>query len=103
MTLRRHSPRSPSPRRRQRLDAAIALSVFRDPVAVRALDDPAKLVRHHAAGALLAIHGLTDEADVTRHSPEHMTYRVMSDDTARRDGGKRDIMAAIAGRPISAP
>jgi hypothetical protein len=32
-----------------------------------------------------------------------MTYRVMSDAAARRDGGKRDILAAIAGRPIAAP
>jgi hypothetical protein len=28
-----------------------------------------------------------------------MIYRVMSDDAARHDGGKRDILAAIAARP----
>jgi hypothetical protein len=32
-----------------------------------------------------------------------MIYRVMSDEAARREGGKRDILAAIAGRPLSAP
>jgi hypothetical protein len=31
------------------------------------------------------------------------TRGVMSDDPARREGGKRDILAAIAGRPISTP
>jgi hypothetical protein len=74
----------------QRLDAAAALSVFRDPGAVRALvqalDDAAELVRHHAGRAL-----------------QHMMFRVMSDDPARREGGKRDILAVIAGRAISAP
>jgi hypothetical protein len=30
-----------------------------------------------------------------------MTYRVMSDSTGRREDGKLDILAAIAGRPIS--
>ena len=88
----------------QRMDATVALSVFHDPVAVRALvkalDDPAKLVRHHAARALLVIHGLRDEADLMKHGSEHMMYRVMSDDLTRREGGKRDILAAIAGRPI---
>ena len=29
-------------------------------------------------------------------------YRVMSDDAERHEGGKRDILTAIAGRPISA-
>jgi len=91
----------------QRQDAAATLSVFHDPAAVRALvnalDDPAKLVRHHAARALLMIHGLGDEADFMSHGPEHMMFRVMSNDSARREGGKRDILAAIAGRTISAP
>jgi hypothetical protein len=31
-----------------------------------------------------------------------MIYRAMSDDAERYEGGKRDILAAIAGRPISA-
>lgn len=33
---------------------------------------------------------------------QHMMYRVMSDDAERHEGGKRDVLAAIAGRPISA-
>jgi len=92
----------------QRRHAAESLAVFRDPAAVvalvKALDDPAALVRHHAARGLLTIHGLIEEADVMkRGDTEHMMYRVMADDPARREGGKRDILAAIAGRPISAP
>ena len=62
-----------------------------------ALDDPDELVRHHAGRGLLAIHGLPAEAE----DSSHMLYRVMADDPARRDGGKRDILAAIAGRPIA--
>jgi hypothetical protein len=30
-----------------------------------------------------------------------MMYRVMSDDAERRERGKRDLLAAIAGLPIS--
>ena len=86
----------------QRLTAAEALYHFPDPATVRALvtalDDPEGLVRHHAARELLALHGLPDKSD----DPQHMMYRVMSDSTERREGGKRDIIAAIAGRPISA-
>jgi hypothetical protein len=32
-----------------------------------------------------------------------MMYRIMSDDTARREGGKQDILAVIDGRPIGGP
>ena len=32
-----------------------------------------------------------------------MMFRVMSDDPARRKGGKDDILAAITGRPLVAP
>jgi hypothetical protein len=56
-------------------------------------------VRHHAARGLLALHGLSDKSN----DAQHMMYRVMSTDAERREGGKRDILAAIAGRPISAP
>jgi HEAT repeat protein len=98
----------------QRRHAAESLAVFRDPAAVvalvKALDDPAALVRYHAARGLLTIHGLTEEADVmsaatrsTCGDTEHMMYRVMADDLARREGGKRDILAAMAVRPISVP
>ena len=90
-----------------REEAAMALSVFRDPAAVRALvtalDDPASLVRHHAARSLLTIHGLFDVADLMNARPEQPMFRVMSDEPARRESGKRDILAAIATRPISPP
>jgi HEAT repeats len=86
----------------QRLTAAEALHDFRDPVAVgalvKALDDPEGLVRHHAARGLLALHGLPDDSK----DPQHMMYRVMSDDAERHEGGKRDILAAIAWRSICA-
>ena len=66
---------------------------------IKALDDPEPLVRHHSARGLLAIYGLpADSKDL-----DHMTYRVMAKDSARREGGKRDILAAIAGRPMLAP
>ena len=84
----------------QRMDAAIALHDVRDGVAVRALiaalDDDEPLLRHHAARGLLALHGLPATSEET----EHMMYRVMSKDVARREGGKRDVLAAIAGRAI---
>jgi hypothetical protein len=80
--------------------AAESLYDVRDPRAghalIAALDDAASLVRYHAARDLLALHGLPHDA-MDRH---HMMYRVMSDDTERRTGGKRDILAAIAGRPL---
>jgi HEAT repeats len=86
----------------RRLTAAEALYDFRDPASVRALvkalDDPEGLVRHHAARGLLALHGLSDHSQ----DPQHMMYRVMSDDAERREGGKQDILAAIAGRSICA-
>lgn len=88
----------------QRMDAAMVLSEIRDPVAVKALvaalDDQDDLVRYHAARSLLAIHALLDEADIGKHGREHMAIRVMSGDAARRQAGKRDVLAAIAGRPI---
>ena len=87
----------------QRGSAAHALYDVRDATAVRALtaalDDPEPLVRYHAARALLAGHGLPADSD----DREHMLYRVMSNDAARHEGGKRDILTAIAGRPMAAP
>jgi HEAT repeat protein len=83
----------------QRMDAAFALRDVRDPsverALVAALDDDEPLVRHHAARGLLAAHGLSAESDET----EHMMYRVMAKQTERREGGKRDILAAIAHPP----
>ncbi len=66
---------------------------------IAALDDPEGLVRYHAARGLLAIHGLPADPQ----DPQHMMYRVMSKDPARHSGGKQDILAAIAGRPMAAP
>ena len=66
------------------------------PALIGAIDDTEPLVRHHAARGLLEMHGLsTDTWD-----PAHMMFLIMSDDTARREGGKQDILAAIDGRPI---
>lgn len=82
----------------QRSTAAQALFGIDDPAAERALiaalDDEESLVRHHAARGVLAIHGLS----VQSFDPQHMMYRVMSEETARREGGKRDILAAIQAR-----
>jgi HEAT repeat protein len=84
-----------------RQEAAEALSVMRTPEAVaaltKALDDADSLVRFSAARGLLALHGLSyDMADI-----QSMVYRVMADDAARREGGKRDVLAAIAGRAMA--
>jgi HEAT repeat protein len=86
----------------QRLTAAEALRDMRDGAAVhalmKALDDDEALVRHHAARGLLSLHGLPDQSE----DSQHMMYRVMSENADRREGGKRDILAAIAGRPLAA-
>lgn len=80
----------------QRATAARALFDIRDraavPALIEALDDPEALVRYHAARALLATHGQPADSN----DSEHMIFRVMSDVVARREGGKRDILAAIA-------
>jgi len=86
-----------------RQEAAEALCVMRTPEAVaaltKALDDADGLVRFSAARGLLALHGLSyDMADT-----QSMVYRVMADDAARRAGGKRDVLAAIAGRAMAPP
>jgi hypothetical protein len=85
----------------QRLAAALALCDFRDLAAVgalvKSLDDPEGLVRYHAARALLALHGLPDYSG----DPQHVLHRAMSNDVEQHEGGKREILAAIAGRTIS--
>jgi hypothetical protein len=86
-----------------RQEAAEALSVMRTPEAVaaltKALDDADSLVRFSATRGLLSLYGLSyDIADI-----QSMVYRVMADDAARRDGGKRDVLAAIAGRTMATP
>jgi HEAT repeat protein len=84
----------------QRMDAAIALRDVHDagviPALVAALDDPESLVRYHAAYTLLALHGVPVDA----LNPPEMLYRAMADDPVRREGGKRDLLAAVAGRQI---
>jgi hypothetical protein len=86
----------------QRETAAEALGDVNDPATVKALigalDDPEPLVRHHAGRGLLIIHGVTSGLATPPVDPGHMMYRVMSQDPARHEGGKRDILAAIAGR-----
>jgi hypothetical protein len=85
-----------------RQEAAMALYAIRAPAAeaalTKALDDPQGLVRHHASRALLALHGTGSQMN-----PTDMTIRIMSEDAARREGGKRDILSAIEGRPITLP
>jgi hypothetical protein len=46
----------------------------------------------------LDIHGVMPEAASPPVGSNHMLYRVMSKDPTRREGGKQDILAAIAGR-----
>jgi hypothetical protein len=87
----------------QRQTAAEALCDVNDPAVVRALiaalDDPEPLVRYHAARGLLMLHGLP----AAPRDPEHMMYRLMSDNAARRAVGKHDILAAISAHPSSRP
>ena len=88
----------------ERANAARAFKAFHDSAAVsvliEALDDPSNLVRHHAGRSVLAIYGLDD---YTVHSNgQHVTMRVMSDDPEIREGAKREILASISGKPISA-
>jgi HEAT repeat protein len=66
------------------------------PALIGALDDTEPLVRHHAARRLLEMHGLSAESQ----DPAHMMYRIMAKEAARRDGGKQDILAALAGRQV---
>jgi HEAT repeat protein len=86
----------------ERQTAAQALCDIRDVAASTALrgalDDPEPLVRYHAGRGLLIIHGVMPEAALPPAGSDHMLYRVMSKDPARREGGKQDILAAIAGR-----
>jgi len=86
-----------------RQEAAQALGVMHTPEAAaaltKALDDEEPLVRFSAARSLLALYGVSyDPNDV-----KSMVYRVMADDAARRDGGKRDVLAAIAGMAMAGP
>ena len=64
---------------------------------VDALGDTDALVRHHAAQALLAFHGLPYDSVDT----EAAIYRVMAQPgSPRHAAGRDDILAAFAGKPI---
>lgn len=81
----------------QRQSAAEALGDIDEPgveqALIAALNDGDALVRYHAGKGLLARHGLsTDARDVDSVLP-----RVMSQDAARRESGKQQILVAIAG------
>jgi hypothetical protein len=86
----------------ERQEAAEALYDVRDPAAVQALvealDDPEPLVRYHAARGLLAISGLSADSK----DPQHMLYRLVADEASRREGGKREVLAAVAAVSSSA-
>src|SRR5262245_22788533 len=81
------------------VDPAAGLSAPTTSTAVVSIVTPEQMssvrMRYHAARALLAIHDLPAEPQ----DPEHMLYRLMSDDATRRDGGRRDLLAAIAATP----
>jgi len=83
------------------MDAALALADLPTPEADRALtqalDDRDALVRHCAARALLAIHGVTVDARATHC----MVYRIMASETGRREAGRSEIAAALRGRPLA--
>jgi HEAT repeat protein len=80
-----------------RQSAAEALGDIKNPVATQALivalDDAEALVRYHAGKALLSSHGLSIGIEDT----VSMLPRVTSQDARRRESGKQQILAAIAG------
>jgi hypothetical protein len=82
-----------------RIRAAQELFGVHDGAAARALDsaldDGEKLVRHQAARALFAMHGLPTDKE---HYLTAM-YRMMSTDATVRQDAKREILAAIRAQP----
>lgn len=84
----------------ERMDAAVALaSMPASEVAEalhEALEDRDALVRHHAARALLKIHGV----EVDPRATHCMIYSVMASEAGRREDGRRDIAAALVDRPL---
>lgn len=85
----------------RRTEAALTLWEFHDPAAVpplvRAMDDEDVLVRHHAARALLVIHGIPNGPG----DPQHPIARVMSPDDGTHAAAKDAILRMIAGRPLA--
>jgi hypothetical protein len=88
-----------APRWTERIYAGMALAEMPLPevedALIEALDDRDALVRHYAARALLTMHGFEFDA----RAINHMVYRVMADETDRREGGRRDVIAAARGAP----
>jgi hypothetical protein len=86
----------------ERQTAVEALCDIDDPATVKALrgalDDSEPLVRYHAGRGLLIIYGVISAGSLPSTDTGHMLYLIMSNDPARREGGKQDILAAVAGR-----
>jgi hypothetical protein len=86
--------------RAERMDAAAALAEMPTAEVARALnealDDRDALVRHHAARALLAIHGV----EIDPRAGQSMVHRVMAGEAERRETGRRNIAAAVARNPL---
>jgi hypothetical protein len=86
----------------QRETAVEALCDVDDPATIRALrgalDDSEPLVRYHAGRGLLIIHGVISAGSLPPTDTGHMLYLIMASDPARREGGRQDILAAIASR-----
>jgi HEAT repeat protein len=84
----------------ERIYAAIALAEMPLPevedALIEALDDRDALVRHHAARALLTMHGHCFD----QRAINHMVYRVMAEDPEQREAGRRDVIAATYGAPV---
>ena len=64
------------------------------PALLQGLDDPDKLVRHHAAAALLRLNGIVWNADDLQHA----AVRVMSGNAGIQDMARREIRAAVENR-----
>ena len=62
----------------------------------QALDDDEPVVRYAAARGLLLLHGLP----ALSFDLQNMMVRVTSEEAARHDSGKHEILAAIAGRAM---
>ena len=78
-----------------RMQAALALANLpvgeAAPALLQGLEDADKLIRHHAAAALLRLHGIGWNAD----DLEHPTVRIMSGSVAIQERARGEIRAAI--------
>jgi hypothetical protein len=84
-----------------RMEATIALRLMPEIQTADALkfalDDTERLVRHHASISLYLLHGLAQPPS----DPQHAVYLIMAESGERREGGKRDVLAAITGREMT--